>query len=139
MLIMLVPSVGLLAKADWLTPANPWNEHPSPQAPAHERGIAKFYSRGVMEEVARNRGIAMRKDVSGYAAVADCGKIGSVVLASVGTLGAQRYQVLDCSQTRDLARHAKEGLIIEVDWLTAKRAGLLLTGRAPATIWGFER
>jgi hypothetical protein len=102
-------------------------------------GIAKYYSAGMMRTVANNRHMRLRTDVDGYAAVAACGKISSIVMASVGTLPARRYQVLDCSQTRDLAAHAREGLILEVDYATARRAGLLQTGRGRAIIYGYSK
>src|SRR5690348_15667209 len=40
--------------------------------PAPKSGIAKHYYQGIMEQVLRNRGMAWKKDVAGYAAVTDC-------------------------------------------------------------------
>lgn len=103
-----------------------------------QHGIAKYYSAGMFARVARNRGIKLRHDVNGYAAVADCGKIGMVVTASINGSNMQHFQVLDCSQSRDLARHAREGLIIEIDHDSAKRYGILDRGHGPAVIYGYS-
>ena len=69
-----------------------------------QRGIAAYYSPGTMARVARNRGIALREDVDGYASLTHCSHIGKIVTASIavrrrhdatspsGALGAQRLQ-----------------------------------------------
>jgi hypothetical protein len=98
-------------------------------------GIAKYYSPGIMAEVARNRGMVLREDVDGYASVLSCGEIGKVVVASINGGKRERYQVLDCSHPRDIAMHRRQGLIIEVDYQSAARNGFVRRGSARATIW----
>ncbi len=103
--------------------------------PPSKVGIAKHYSAGMFARVARNRGMQMRSDVAGYAAVTDCSMIGKVVAASINGGRVERFQVLDCSAPKDRPRHIREGLVIEVDYATAKRRGFLGEGKAPAKVW----
>jgi hypothetical protein len=97
-------------------------------------GIAKHYAPGVFARVAHNREMVMRTDVAGYAAVPNCGYLGTVIQARVNGGKWERYQVLDCSAPKDRARHIKSGLILEVDYASAKRNGFVSRGRAPATV-----
>jgi hypothetical protein len=107
----------------------------NPAAAGESRsGIAMYYMPGIMARVASNRHMKMRTDVDGWAAVLNCSDIGKVVVATINGHKAERYQVLDCSQPRDRARHIQLGLIIEVDYASAVRLGFAGVGRAKATI-----
>jgi hypothetical protein len=101
-------------------------------------GHAKFYSPGVFRRVAGVRGMKLRTDVNGYAAVTDCRRIGQIVLAAINGRRVERYQVLDCSHPTDRARHIRQGLVIEVDFQSAVRNGFSRRGRAPAVVYGFS-
>ena len=98
-------------------------------------GHAVYYAPGVFNVVARNRGMAMRQDVDGYAAVIDCGQIGRIIKARLNGRKLETYQVLDCSAPRDRARHQRIGLVIEVDYQSAVRNGFVRLGRAPAQVY----
>lgn len=98
-------------------------------------GHAVYYSPGVFNMVARNRGMRMRTDVHGYAAVIDCGMIGRVIKARINGGKLETFQVLDCSAPRDRARHQRIGLVIEVDYDSAVRNGFVRRGRAPAQVY----
>lgn len=98
-------------------------------------GHAVFYSPGVFQIVARNRGMKLREDVHGYAAVIDCGMIGRVIKARLNGRKLETFQVLDCSAPRDRARHQRIGLVIEVDYQSAVRNGFARLGRAPAQVY----
>src|SRR5438270_543153 len=84
-----------------------------------QSGKATYYSPGVFAQVAHHRGMALRNDVSGYAAVLNCAYIGHTAYASINHDPVESYQVLDCVQTRDRASHIRSGLIIEVDYKSA--------------------
>jgi hypothetical protein len=98
-------------------------------------GHAVYYSPGVFAVVARNRGMKLREDVDGYAAVIDCTQIGRVIKARVNGGDLERYQVLDCSAPQDRARHQRIGLVIEVDYQSAVRNDFARRGRAPAQVY----
>jgi hypothetical protein len=98
-------------------------------------GHAVYYSPGVFKTVARNRGMKLREDVDGYAAVIDCSQIGNVVKARINGGRLETFQVLDCSAPRDRARHQRIGLVIEVDYDSAVRNGFARRGRAPAQVY----
>src|SRR5947208_12942997 len=83
------------------------------------KGYAYFYSPGMFQTVARNRGIKLRTDVDGYASVPNCGYIGQVLKARINGHDVERYQVLDCSAPSDRARHIRQGLVIEIDYQSA--------------------
>jgi hypothetical protein len=100
-----------------------------------QRGISAYYSPGTMARVARNRGIALRHDVDGYASLTHCSHIGKIVTATINGSRPERYQVLDCSHPRDRARHLRQGIVIEVDYQSAVRHGFTRRGYAPATVW----
>jgi hypothetical protein len=104
-------------------------------AASAQQGYAKYYSQGIFNTVAARRNMRMRQDVQGYAAVPDCSRIGQVVRASINGSAVERYHILDCSAPRDLARHRREGLVIEVDYQSAVRHGFVRTGRARATVF----
>src|SRR4051812_12756144 len=73
-------------------------------------GIAKHYSPGLMERVAKNRGMISEPRM---AAVPDCWRIGQHVVAEVNGHRAT-YLIVDCSAPKDRPRHIRTGLIIEV-------------------------
>lgn len=108
---------------------------PAYSADRAQVGIAKYYSLGLFSRVAANRRMALRQDVDGYAAVPDCSRIGQVVRASINGHAVERYHVLDCSAPRDLPRHRRDGLVIEVDYASALRNGFVGLGRAPAVVY----
>ena len=99
------------------------------------KGYAYFYSPGMFQTVARNRGMKLRSDVDGYAAVPNCGYIGRVLKAVINGHSIERYQVVDCSAPSDRARHIRQGLVIEVDYQSAVRNDFTRRGRAPATVY----
>jgi hypothetical protein len=115
--------------------AGPAGAHLSSVTDGPRSGTAYFYSPGMFNVVARNRGIKLRDDVDGYAAVPDCQHIGSVVRARINNRSMERYQVLDCSAPRDRARHLRQGLVIEVDYQSAVRNNFARKGRAPASVF----
>jgi len=98
-------------------------------------GIAAYYSPGVMARVARNRGMDLRDDVAGWAAVPNCSEVGRIVVASINGSRPERYQVLDCSHPRDKARHLRQGIVIEVDYQSAVRHGFTRRGYTKAVVW----
>jgi len=89
----------------------------------------------MFQTVARNRGIKLRSDVDGYAAVPNCRYIGQVLQARINGHGMERYQVVDCSAPWDRARHIREGLVIEVDYQSAVRNDFSRRGRASADVY----
>lgn len=105
------------------------------QSYAPKTGIAMFYSPGVMAHVASVRGVHLRTDVDGYAAVPDCHMRDKIALASINGHETERFQILDCSAPADRARHIRQGLVIEVDYASAVRNGIAYRGRGPATVW----
>jgi hypothetical protein len=98
-------------------------------------GQAMYYSPGRFAMVARNRGMKLRSDVDGYAAVIDCSQIGRLIKARLNGGKIETFQVLDCSAPRDRARHQRIGLVIEVDYDSAVRNGFVRLGRAPAQVY----
>jgi hypothetical protein len=100
-----------------------------------QSGHAVYYAPGVFNIVARNRGMKLRADVDGYAAVIDCRQIGRVIKAKLNGGNLETFQVLDCSAPRDRARHQRTGQIIEVDYQSAVRNRFVHRGRAPAQVY----
>ena len=99
------------------------------------RGSSYFYSKGMFQIVARNRGMKLRSDVDGYASVPNCRYIGQVLQARINGHDLERYQVLDCPAPWDRARHIREGLVIEVDYQSAVRNEFSRRGHAPAEVY----
>jgi hypothetical protein len=106
-----------------------------PTAAVSQKGIAKYYSLGVFKVVAARRNIAMRQDVHGYAAVPNCGRIGQVVRARLNGGPIELYHILDCSSPEDLPSHLREGLVIEVDYQSARRNGFAREGHTQAVVF----
>ncbi|MFL5735695.1 MAG: hypothetical protein ACJ78Q_21260 [Chloroflexia bacterium] len=107
----------------------------APAASTSQSGIAKFYSQGVFQQVAARRNIPMRRDVHGYAAVPNCARIGQVVWARLNGGPIERYHILDCSSPKDLPNHRREGLVIEVDFESARRNGFTREGHTQAVVY----
>jgi hypothetical protein len=105
-----------------------------------ERGIAMHYYPGLFATVARNRGMTLRKDVDGYASRQNCSELGRVVQARIrnpwtGAWGPwKRYQIVDCSARKHLAYQRKIGLILEVDYASAAKAGFVYFGRSTVEV-----
>ena len=97
-------------------------------------GTAKYYRAGMFAQVAANRGMILRADVAGYASVPSCAWLGSVIQARVNGGAWERYQVVDCSAPKDRARHIRQGLVLEVDYASARRNGFVSKGKAPAVV-----
>lgn len=105
-----------------------------------ERGIAMHYYPGLFATVARNRGMTLRKDVDGYASRQSCAELGRVVEARIrnprtGAWGPwKRYQIVDCSARKHLAYQRSIGLILEVDYASAAKAGFVYRGRSAVEV-----
>lgn len=121
---------------------------PAPVLQPVQSGTVKHYRPGLMAEVARNRtdpahrgyvpGFRLRTDVAGYVSRPSCSTIGRVWLASIEGGPVRRYQQVDCSQPRDRPRHLSTGLILEVDYTSAVREGIVGRGRGRVVIWGWR-
>ena len=105
-----------------------------------ERGIAMHYYPGLFATVAHNRGMTLRKDVDGYASRQSCAELGRVVQARIrnprtGVWGPwKRYQIVDCSARKHLAYQRSIGLILEVDYASAAKAGFVYRGRSAVEV-----
>jgi hypothetical protein len=107
-------------------------------SPTTRIGIAKHYSPGIVERVYHTR-IAQGLTSPGWkgalASSWNCSEIGSHEWASVNGRPFTEYLVVDCSRPgEDRARHIKEGLVIEVDYSSALKAGIVNDGRGPAIV-----
>lgn len=90
---------------------------PGPRTrPLYTTGRATFYHRGLMQRVAADRHIA-QGNTSGFATYPDCAMLGRVIDVSVFNPNTQQWsawarkRIVDCSQTRDRARHELEHLV----------------------------
>src|SRR5215203_2471854 len=63
---------------------------PSTTVSVQQFGIAKYYTSGVMENVARNRGLKRPGTVLGLASVPNCVLIGRVILAAINGRDAEK-------------------------------------------------
>lgn len=100
----------------------------------YNTGIAKYYRPGLMERVARYRGIHRPWYVTGLASRPSCKTIGQVFSARINGHYERLLQV-DCAQYRDYWAQIRGGLVVEVDYVTARRDGFVWRGRAPAAVW----
>lgn len=101
--------------------------------PAYQEGKATHYSPGLLERVARRRGIAL-DGMSGFSTYPDCSYIGGRIWVSVLNPRTRLWsswsqkRIVDCSQPRDYERHRRTGLI-EFSYEEARRYGYLGEGR----------
>jgi len=102
-------------------------------------GQATYYSDGLMEQVAANRGM----DLTGY--------VGGVALNHPDNLGDQvwllwplegqltgPHLVVDCAAAQHIAEREARGYVVEVDARTARRIGFYGVGPHPVVVL-FER
>jgi len=105
-----------------------------PQGASYHEGIAKNYDPGLFQQVlkVRQRQGLIPYGVTGYDGLAsstDCSNIGRYVWVQLRNprtgewSRAKRLLLVDCSAPRDRARHVRTGLVIEVDYMTAKATG----------------
>lgn len=105
-----------------------------------ESGIAMHYYKGLFQQVARNRGMKLRKDVDGYASRRSCSELGSVVEARFRNPRTdrwgpwKRFQIVDCSAPRHLAYQRRLGLILEINYEQAAAAGFASRGRTAVQV-----
>ena len=118
------------------------------------QGIAKHYTPNLMQRVlrVRQRQGLIPYGVTGYDGLAsrpDCGTIGRYFWASLrnprtGEWSRPRRMLqVDCSHPRDRQRHIRSGLVVEVDYWTARATGWGWngrrgTGKVQARVWGQE-
>jgi hypothetical protein len=106
---------------------------PQPLQARHHTGVAKYYGMGLMQDVARFRGLDMGS-TTGFATYPDCERIGEVIWVSVFNPITEEWSewdnkvIVDCSQPKDYARHKKEGLV-ELSYEDAGKYGYLTEGR----------
>jgi hypothetical protein len=128
------PGVGLQVLAALLVsgaaPAS-WSE-PTPTLALD--GYATYYAPGLMERVARNRGISL----AGYA--------GGVALNRAGDLGREvwlqwgygdvdgPYLAIDCAQFEHFGERQRLARVVEVDAQTAQRRGFYGVGPVPVRV-----
>lgn len=106
--------------------------------PPVKEGVAKHYSEGLMRQVLRVRQrqglVPYGVRYEGLASTTECSNIGKRVTVSLrnprtGQWSAPRtLLVVDCSAPRDRARHIRQGLVVEVDYATARATGWGWTG-----------
>lgn len=96
-------------------------------------GKATYYSSGLMENVARTRGIK-KGEADGFATYPDCKQIGNYLMVSVlnprnGKWSSwHKKRIVDCSEPVDYKRHIAEGLV-ELSYEQALDYGYLSEGR----------
>ena len=108
---------------------------PPGSSPVVEHGVAKYYSRGIMQRVASYRGLTLPQGYDGFASRPNCNTIGQPFYARVSGVDLLLVQA-DCSAPQDVARHYKEGLVVELSYEMAQRTGMVRDGRAQADVWG---
>ncbi len=115
----------------------PWH---APTAVDVLDGMATYYTKGLMEQVAQYRG----EDLSHYAggvALNPAGDLGRVVwLEPLDTAQGRHndqiegpFLVVDCAQAAHYAQRLQQNRVVEVDWETAQRWGM--QGPAPVRVW----
>lgn len=115
MLQRVIPTLALLATL--AAPASPID------------GYAAHYAPGLMERASRHRDLPLTDCM----VASDLAPIGSWLrVVSQVTDEARVCRVTDVSHPRDRARHARQGLLIELDWPSAKAiCGLRRVGERP--------
>jgi hypothetical protein len=90
-------------------------------------GVAKYYAPGVMERVARTRGMALAGYVDGVALL-PCEHVGReawlVRPGSWPPVVEGPFLVVDCAASRHYSWRVAEGDVVEVGWETARRWGM---------------
>ncbi len=108
---------GVVSKEFWLS-----------SNPGDFVGMATFYAEGVMERVARNRGLSFKgHGFKGGVALMNCGDIGDYVWIKRGTQYEFEgpFLVVDCSSREHLYFNVViNGIAVEVDWETSRRWGM---------------
>lgn len=109
-------------------------------------GYARYYGNGTMQRVYQVRqaqGLVKGGWHGGLAATPSCKNIGRTVSASLWmphnrAWGTWRdYLVVDCARPQDYKGQIARGLVIEVDYQTAKAGGWLDAGKTSARLkWG---
>lgn len=106
-----------------------------------KKGLVVYYSPGLFQVVARNRGMPYRTDVDGHVAISDCAQIGNIALVQMqyvagpnkGQWGpVMRLQILDCSAGVDVQWHLDDERVAEVDYELAVKYG----GGSPRNVPG---
>lgn len=84
-------------------------------------GICMFYSPGVMERVAANRGLSCPECV-GMVATLDHQQLGEKIwLQRADGVVEGPFLVVDCPKAQHRDELERRGLVAEVDWATAQR------------------
>jgi len=110
----------------------PWH---APTAVDVVEGLATYYSPGLMERVAANRGMELR-GYAGGVALNPAGDLGRVVwLEHEGRIEGP-FLVVDCAQAAHYAKRLAQNRVVEVDWETAQRWAM--RGPVPVRVW-FQR
>lgn len=103
-----------------------------PKPFVYHTGRATYYHPGLMEQVARGRGIALN-GADGFTTFPDCNYMGLPLWVKVYDPLSQSWghwslrRIVDCSQPWDLARHLAEGLV-ELPYQDAVRYGYVGEG-----------
>lgn len=103
--------------------------HAVQPAPVVHEGFAPHYAPGLMEKVARKRGMP----TSGCLASSPLYPLGTVVHVHATRLDKHATcRIVDQSHPRDRARHIRTRRILELSWPDAKRlCGLRFVGQEP--------
>ena len=101
-------------------------------------GLATYYSPGLMETVAANRGMPL-DGYAGGVALNDCEHLGrSVWLEWEDGDIEGPFLVVDCAQQRHVGARDARGYVAEVDASVAKEHGFYGVGPVPCSVW-FEQ
>ena len=100
-------------------------------------GQATYYSPGLMEKVAENRGM----DLSGYmggVALNRKGDLGRVVWLDWGGVTEGPFLVVDCAQKAHYRVREKQFRVVEVSAEIAQKHGFYGVGPHPVTVWFYN-
>lgn len=106
-------------------------------------GTAMHYDSGVFRSVARVRSMPLLPNVAGYVSTPDCSLVRpthpQTILARLWEHGHwgpfKRYEVLDCTATRDRASQRRKGIVpfgAEFNWDVAVRGSWAWNGKTGA-------
>ena len=96
-------------------------------------GQATYYSHGLMERVAENRGM----DLTGYMggiALNRKGDLGRVVWLEWGSVTEGPFLTVDCARKGHFQAREDDGRVVEVDAQTAQRHGFFGVGPVPVKV-----